>query len=80
MELTFGQKAVGLTFNHAQGEMGIKVNTVKQTFADVIDLVGDPTLPSETRQSWLFNVCRTTAITSCIAAQMAVVKFITWVD
>lgn len=80
MELTFGQKAVGLTFNHAEGELAEKVTKVKQSFADVIDLIGDPTLPTDTKPSWMYNILRTAAINSCITAQMAVVKWLTWKD
>ncbi len=75
-ELTFGEKAVGLTFNPSGDE---KINAIKTAMASVIDIIGDPTATNG-RQSWLFNVCRTTAINSCIAASMNAVKFITWKD
>mgnify|MGYP003475823771 CR=1 FL=1 len=78
-ELTFGEKAVGLTFNHAEGELNQKVHTAKAAFAAVIDSIGDPSL-EVTRPSWMYSVLRTAAINACIAAQMAVVKWLTWKD
>ena len=81
-ELTFGQKAVGLTFNHAEGELNKKVHTAKQLSADLIDLVENHknqiTDNGNIMSSWVFNVFRTTAFNAIIAAQMATVKFLTW--
>jgi hypothetical protein len=34
MELTFGQKSVGITFNHGEGEIHELVHKAKQTCAD----------------------------------------------
>lgn len=83
-ELTFGQKAVGLKFNPSGDET---VNKAKQLSADLIDLVEDKykerlnKLTTVTRQlSWMENVLRTAAFNAIIAAQMAVVKFLTWND
>ena len=82
IELTFGQKAVGLTFNHAEGELNKKVHTAKQLNADLIDLIENHknqiTDNGNASSSWIFNVFRTTAFNAVIAAQMAVVKFLTW--
>lgn len=72
--LTFGQRAVGLTFNPSGDDA---VATAKQSFADIIDQIGDPTASKEPR-TWMQSVLRTSAITACIAAQMAVVKLLTW--
>lgn len=87
-ELTFGQKAVGLSFNPSCND---KVNKVKQLAADLIDLVEldylEKTTPTTDdkgnqlgRASWTTNVFRTAAFNAIIAAQMAVVKFLTWRD
>lgn len=89
-ELTFGQKAVGLKFNLSED---VTVTKVKQLSAELIDLVEAKRqedldkadfLTGETRQvhqqSWLSNVFRTAAFNAIIAAQMAVVKFLTWKD
>ena len=71
-ELTFGEKAVGLTFNPSGDD---KVGQTKKSFANLIDTVND--IPAE---SYLANTFKGMAIRSCVAAQMAVVKFITWKD
>jgi hypothetical protein len=80
-ELTFGQKAVGLTFNPSGDET---VTKAKQLCADLIDLVeqkmefNESTKEAGTRLSWITNVFRTAAFNAVIASQMAVVKFLTW--
>ena len=80
-ELTFGQKAVGLPFNPS-GD--VTVTRVKQLCAELIDIVeqkiefDESTKPEGTRLSWATNVFRTAAFNAIIAAQMAVVKFLTW--
>ncbi len=82
-ELTFGQKSVGLQFNHSGDET---VNKAKQLSADLIDLVEqrieflESTKNEGSRLSWTTNVFRTAAFNAVIAAQMAVVKFLTWND
>ncbi len=75
-ELTFGQKAVGLNFNPSNDD---KVGQAKQSFANILDSIGDPSADSE-RRSYLYNIIRTSAINTTMLAQMAVVKFITWKD
>ena len=82
-ELTFGQKTVGLNFNHAEGIINERVHKAKQLSADLIDLIEEhkENISSERVQlSWITNVFRTAAFNAVIAAQMAVVKFITWRD
>lgn len=78
-ELTFGEKAVGLTFNHAEGQKHSLVHDVKVTFAKAIDLNKDYHARIE-KPTWTQNVLHTAAFNACIAAQMAVVKFITWTE
>ena len=71
-ELTYGEKAVGLTFNPSNNE---DVNKVKKLYAEVIDLCNNllPTqAPSE--KARLFKI----AITEAQTAQMWAVKAITW--
>ena len=88
MEKTFGMKAVNVDFNPSGDE---KVYKAKKLCADLIDLIEEKRqsdldkadeLTGETKivhqQSWLSNVFRTTAFNAIIAAQMAVVKFLTW--
>ena len=72
-ELTFGEKAVGITFNPSQ-DTG--VSTLKRYFAQIIDdlnsLRSDPRTTPE--QSRLYSI----AITEAQGAQMWAVKAITW--
>jgi hypothetical protein len=81
MELTFGQKAVGLTFNPSGDE---KVTKAKQLSADLIDLVENHhnenyiDAHGVTKSSWIINVFRTAAFNALIASQMAVVKYLTY--
>ena len=80
MSLTFGQKAVGLNFNPSGDE---NVTKAKQLSADLIDLVEEhkEKVSSQGVQlSWVTNVFRTAAFNAVIAAQLAVVKFLTWKD
>lgn len=74
--LTFWEQAVGLTFN----PWGLEsVNRVKKLFAELIDIANDSNKDSD-RDSYMKATLRGMAIRSCIAAQMAVVKLITWKD
>lgn len=73
-ELTFGEKAVGLTFNPGGDE---KVNEVKASYAKIIDLCNDlRTEVGQGEKGRLFSV----AITQAQIAQMCAVKAITWED
>jgi len=74
-ELTFGEKAVGLSFNPSGDE---RVNRAKVICAELIEILGlNYPLPPST---WAASVLRTAAFNAIIASQMAVVKFITWKD
>jgi hypothetical protein len=78
-QLTFGEKAVGLTFNPS-GDA--KVNKAKQLMAEALDLLTE-TEQQKTEfgtktQSWEANVFRTNAFNKIVDAQMALVKYITW--
>lgn len=74
---TYGQKLVGLNFNHAEGETHDAVHEAKQHCADLIDMVNDRRAPND---SHIKNTLSTFAVTSLLAAQMAVVKVLTWKD
>ena len=80
-ELTFGEKAVGLPFNPSNDN---KVSLAKQLIADAIDLLEEDhkekTFNGQAMSSWTRNVFRTAAFNALIAAQMAVVKYLTWKD
>jgi hypothetical protein len=78
-ELTFGEKAVGLTFNPSGDE---KVNRAKRLMADALDLLQQVELDKsdygKIKPDWESNVFRTNAFNKIIDAQMALVKYITW--
>lgn len=74
-ELTFGQKAVGVTFNPSQNQA---VASIKQKFADLIDdldgLRNDPNMGAGVKRH------ASIAITDLETAQMRAVKALTWVE
>jgi len=78
-EMTFGEKAVGLTFNPSGDE---KVNKAKQLMADALDLLQQVELEKsdygKIKLAWESNVFRTNAFTKIIDAKMALVQYITW--
>ena len=71
--LTFGEKAVGLTFNPSNDE---NVQKIKEKYADIIDLIDGLRGGNRDEKSRLLSV----AITEAQAAQMWAVKGITWKD
>lgn len=75
-ELTFGEKAVGLTFNPSGDE---KVQKIKELYAQIIDLCNEQREANVGKLSdkpRLFSV----AITEATTAQMWAVKALTWKD
>lgn len=76
-ELTFGEKAVGLTFNHAEGEVAEQVNSLKVAAAVFIDLCND--IRSKTESGEIKRLM-SVAITDAQSAQMFAVKGATWKD
>ena len=76
--LTYGQKAVGLTFNHGTGEIHEQINKAKQTCADAIDQMD--ALRSQDTVSGEYKALCTIAIRKLQSAQMDMVKAITWKD
>lgn len=83
--LTYGEKAVGLTFNHEEGEIFNLVNDAKITCAKAIDQMNEV----RTRcsgDSYPLGVSGERAALATIAirklqdAQMQMVKAITWKD
>ena len=73
-ELTFGEKAVGLTFNPGGNE---KVDDIKRLYAKVINLCNE--IREEAGQGEKGRLM-SVAITEAQAAQMWAVKGITWKD
>ena len=73
-ELSFGEQAVGLTFNPS-GDPA--VNEIKQLYAQIIDLCNESRTESASgERKRLFSV----AITEAQGAQMWAVKAVTWKD
>lgn len=83
--LTFGEKAVGLNFNPSGDD---KVGQAKKLMANAIDLLEQDHAEKVTNNTgggvpsgtWTRNVLRTAAFNALIAAQMALVKYLTWKD
>ncbi len=71
-ELTYGEKAVGLTFNPSNDA---DVQAIKQAYASIIDNLNDAkTMTENGEQKRLYAI----AITEAQSAQMWAVKAITW--
>ena len=70
-EMTFGEKAVGLTFNPSGDK---DVEAVKKLYATVIDFCNDARNKTSGERARLYSV----AITEAQSAQMWAVKAITW--
>lgn len=73
-EQSFGQKAVGLSFNPSSSH---EVDKCKREFADVIDRMNY--LRAQTNSPEVNRMC-SVAITEAQTAQMWAVKAITWKD
>lgn len=83
-ELSFGEKAVGLSFNPSGDE---KVHKAKRLMADALDLLKEVEIEEVekcengiSRESWEKGIFRTNAFNKIVDAQMALVKVITWKD
>ena len=78
---TFGQKAVGLTFNPSGDPRVVKA---KQLIADAIDLLEEvhqeKTDGGKAMSSWYRNVFRTEAFNQLVNASSSLVKYLTWQD
>lgn len=71
---TFGQKAVGLSFNPSGDDA---VGNCKQGFANLIDQMNDLRATSKSEQQMRYA---SIAITEIEGAQMRAVKALTWKD
>ena len=78
-ELSFGEKAVELSFNPSGDE---KVNKAKKLMAEALDLLREveqqKTEFGTKTQTWEANVFRTNTFNKIVDAQMSLVKYITW--
>lgn len=76
-ELTFGEKAVGLTFNHGEGDTYEAINDIKTKAAAFIDKCNDlRNLTEDGEKKRMYSV----AITEAQTAQMWAVKAVTWAN
>lgn len=73
---SFGEKAVGITCNHAEGAVATNVHTAKQHYANIIDQLHGLRTPGQSESNRLLSI----AITEAQSAQMWAVKAITWKD
>lgn len=73
-ELTFGEKAVGLTFNPGGSAL---VDEIKKAYANVIDTLNN--IRNGTDSPEVARLA-STAITAAQGAQMWAVKAVTWKD
>jgi len=71
-ELSFGEKAVGITFNPSAN---LEVDKIKQLFANAIDVCNDLRGKSDNPE---VKRMMSVAITEAQTAQMWAVKAITW--
>lgn len=74
---TFGERVVGFTFKPSGLD---SVGKAKKLMADAIDLLEKEHNEHVVDSSWIRNVLRTAAFNAIIAAQMALVKYLTWRD
>lgn len=79
-ELTFGEKAVGLKFNHAEGETHDKVHDLKVKYAALIDFHNEAIADEQNQEHPDGEVIRLhkVAITELQGTQMWSVKAATW--
>lgn len=73
-QLTFGEKAVGLSFNPSSNPL---VDDLKRRYADVIDKLNDARATSESQDAKRYF---SLAITEAQSSQMWAVKAVTWKD
>lgn len=74
--LSFGQKAVGLSFNPSNDP---KVQEIKESFAKAIDIVNDMKPAYDGKPNEVSRMCAI-AITELQTAQMWAVKAATWME
>lgn len=72
-ELTFGEKAVGLTFNPANNT---DVQEIKELYAQIIDKL--QLVKTQRDADYMSNTLDGMALRDAIRAQMSAVKSITW--
>ncbi len=74
-QLTFGEKAVGITFNPGKNE---KVESIKRRYADLIDELESYRNPQNAEKHPEISRMLSVAITEAQTSQMWAVKAVTW--
>ena len=79
-EQTFGEKAVGITFNPSGSDEVYEAKMLAAKQIDLLEKVHIKLTNDSANTSWVRNVLRTQAFNLLVSAQMALVKYITWKD
>ena len=78
---TFGEKAVGITFNPSGSDEVYEAKILAAKQIDLLEKVHNKATDNgKAMSSWVRNVLRTQAFNLLVSAQMALVKYITWKD
>ena len=77
---TFGEKAVGITFNPSGADEVYEAKMLAAKQIDLLEKVHIKLTNDSANTSWVRNVFRTQAFNLLVSAQMALVKYITWKD
>ena len=77
---TFGEKAVGITFNPSGSDEVYEAKMLAAKQIDLLEKIHIKLTNDSANTSWVRNVLRTQAFNLLISAQMALVKYLTWKD
>ena len=77
---TFGEKAVGITFNPSGTDEVYEAKMLAAKQIDLLEKVHIKLTNDSANTSWVRNVFRTQAFNLLVSAQMALVKYLTWKD
>ena len=77
---TFGEKAVGITFNPSGVDEVYEAKMLAAKQIDLLEKVHIKLTNDSANTSWVRNVLRTQAFNLLVSAQMALVKYLTWKD
>ena len=77
---TFGEKAVGITFNPSGSDEVYEAKMLAAKQIDLLEKVHIKLTNDSANTSWVRNVLRTQAFNLLVSAQMALVKYLTWKD
>lgn len=75
---TFGEKAVGITFNPSGSDEVYEAKMLAAKQIDLLEKVHIKLTNDSANTSWIRNVLRTQAFNLLVSAQMALVKYLTW--